>query len=121
MLYLRPESTSGPLTIAGLPRPITSKPEPLEAPALLLGQYRVAGDPSDPAAGSTVAFSFLPALSTAHGHPETLNRVVDSQSYEDTETRGRRGSKSLVSALYPCQRQPLGAALLIRAREPIWK
>jgi hypothetical protein len=64
---------------------------------------------------------FLSARSTAHGHPETLNRAVDSQSYEETETRGQYGSKSLVSALDPCQLQPLGAALLVRARKPVWK
>src|SRR5215207_3064793 len=115
MLYLRSESTSGPLTIAGLPRPITSKPGPLQAPAFLLGQYRVADERPF---GDRL---FLPALSTAHGHPETLNRAVDSHSYEETETRGRCGCKSLVSALDPCQLQSPGAALLIRVRNPIWR
>src|SRR5919112_5140018 len=60
MLYLRSESRSGPLTIAGLPRPITSKPGPLQAPAFLLGQYRVADE--RPLRDRL----FLSALSTAH-------------------------------------------------------
>src|SRR5919107_5784968 len=60
MLYLRSESRSGLLTIAGLPRPITSKPGPLQAPAFLLGQYRVADE--RPLRDRL----FLSALSTAH-------------------------------------------------------